>query len=202
MRAVSAVVATSLAFAVQATAAASPATWGGSWGIWKSPNWLQTNGGACMTDGDAQTVANNFEALIANYSDALANKTLTVNFHDYTDSVIELIDSGCPNGPVPLGVPTFDSRASFEVGQGSQPAIPFLKLNVWHNCETVTLRWMSTMSPSNVTGIIVLESVYQDKTWLINTVYSEFNSGAWLVDLGVFKPTNCTGAPSGHNRRH
>ena len=110
MRAVSAVVATSLAFAVQATAAASPATWGGSWGIWKSPNWLQTNGGACMTDGDAQTVANNFEALIANYSDALANKTLTVNFHDYTDSVIELIDSGCPNGPVPVSF--------FEVGVG------------------------------------------------------------------------------------
>lgn len=102
MRAVSAIVATSLAFVVQATAEANAATWGGSWGIWKSPNWLQTNGGACMTDGDAQTVANNFESLIANYSDALANKTLTTNFHDYTDSVIELINSGCPNGPVPV----------------------------------------------------------------------------------------------------
>ncbi len=25
--------------------------------------------------------------------------------------------------------------------------------------------------------------------WLIKTVYSEFNSGAWLVNLGVFTPT-------------
>ena len=59
------------------------------------------------------------------------------------------------------------------------------------------------MSPTNITGIIVLETSKADNNgpWLINTVYSEFNSGAWLVDLGVFKPTNCTGAPSGHNRR-
>lgn len=191
-------------FAAQA-AAASASTWGGNWGIWKSSEWSTENKGACMTDADAQTVANNFEALIANYSDALANATLTENFHDYTDSVIELIDSGCPNGPVPLGVPTFDSRASFEIGQGSQPPIPFKQLNVWHNCETVTLRWMSAMTPSNVTGIIVMETTKSNGTWLINTVYSEFNSGAWLVDLGVFKPTNCSAGGAGgappHRRR-
>jgi hypothetical protein len=53
------------------------------------------------------------------------------------------------------------------------------------------------MSPTNITGIIVLETVRgNDGVWLINTVYSEFNSGAWLVDLGVFKPQNCSaGAP-------
>ena len=28
--------------------------------------------------------------------------------------------------------------------------------------------------------------------WLIDTVYSEFNSGAWLVNLGVFTPSNCS----------
>jgi hypothetical protein len=59
-----------------------------------------------MTASDAQTVADNFDALIANYSDALARKTLTENFHDYTDSVIELIDNGCPNGPLPVSLPS------------------------------------------------------------------------------------------------
>ena len=37
-----------------------------------------------------------------------------------------------------------------------------------------------------------MEAAYQDDTWKIQTVYSEFNSGAWLVNLGVFKPDNCT----------
>jgi hypothetical protein len=33
-----------------------------------------------------------------------------------------------------------------------------------------------------------------DAGWLINTVYSEFNSGAWMANLGIFTPTNCTAA--------
>jgi hypothetical protein len=44
-----------------------------------------------------------------------------------------------------------------------------------------------------VTGNIVMEVVPNKKgssqPWLIQTVYSEFNSGAWLVNLGVFTPT-------------
>ena len=47
-----------------------------------------------MSDSDAQQVATNFKNLIVDYSDALANATLTVDFEDYSDSVIELIDSG------------------------------------------------------------------------------------------------------------
>ena len=53
------------------------------------------------------------------------------------------------------------------------------------------MRWRSRPGPNapeEVTGIVVLETVpsvpgsrYPHK---IETVYSEFNSGAWLVDLG------------------
>ncbi|KAH9834695.1 S-adenosyl-L-methionine-dependent methyltransferase, partial [Teratosphaeria destructans] len=98
-----------------------------------------------------------------------------------------------------LGATTFASRAAFEAGQGAQPAIPFEQLNLWYNCDNVFLRWRSTMSPEIVTGIIILETTKADASsaqpWLIDTVYSEFNSGAWLVDLGVFTPSNCsTGA--------
>jgi hypothetical protein len=51
-----------------------------------------------------------------------------------------------------------------------------------------------------VTGIIVIETQKNhkknnDQPFLIDTVFSEFNSGAWLVDLGVFVPT-CTTATS------
>ena len=31
-----------------------------------------------------------------------------------------------------------------------------------------------------------METVHQGGSWLIQTVYSEFNGGAWLVDLGAY----------------
>ena len=65
---------------------------------------------------------------------------------------------------------------------------PFEQLNIWHNCDTVAIRWQSAQSPEIVTGNIVMETTY-DGSWKIETVYSEFNSGAWLVNLGVFKPS-------------
>lgn len=51
-----------------------------------------------------------------------------------------------------------------------------------------------------MTGIILMETVYTgDSTnpWKIDTVYSEFNSGAWLVDIGVFTPTCSAGQKRG-----
>jgi len=163
-------------------------------------NKIAARDATCMSADEANQVALNFNHLISDYSDELANASLTVGFVDYSDSVISLIDGGC-TGPLPLGQPTFDSRAAFIAGQGSQANIPFEQLNVWYNCDTVFLRWRTTLSFTTpaaefVTGIIVLETTANPgaaQPWLINTVYSEFNSGAWLVDLGTFTP-NCTAA--------
>ena len=179
----------------------------------------------CLNDTAASRVADNFASLIRAYTVANANHYLTSDFHDYSDSVITLIDSGCPSGApagsplpfVPLGSPTFDSLAAFEAGQGSQPNVTTFKiLNVWHGCKAVTLRWRATQpnpyqgapgslpdappidAQEQVTGIIVLETISSNgeggatEPYLIQTVYSEFNSGAWLYDLGVFKPANCS----------
>ena len=157
---------------------------------------------ACMTDDDANRVANNFRTLITDYSNATAARVLCTDFTDYSDSVNELINNGCLNGPQPLGSATFSSLEEFQAGQGGQPNIPFEILNVWHNCDTVTMRWRST-SPGfvqpeeQVVGIVVMETVYSggEEPYLIDTVYSEFNSGAWLYDLGVFVPScNSTAA--------
>lgn len=151
----------------------------------------------CLTDASALRVANNFRESIANYSEALALRIFTEDFLDYSDGVNELMNGGCPNGPKTLGSPTFSSLAEFIAAQGTQPPIPFEILNVWHNCETVTMRWRSSqpgfVEPAQlVTGIIVLETRYagkkKEEPFLIKTVYSEFNSGAWLYDLGVFVP--------------
>jgi len=146
----------------------------------------------CLSDSAAQQVATNFKDLIATYSDALANATVAVDFVDYSASVNTLINSGC-TGPQSLNGATFTSRAAFEAGQGGQPAIPFEQLNLWHTCDTVVIRWRSAQDPEPVTGNIVIEATPAAKgsaqPWLIQTVYSEFNSGAWLVNLGVFTPS-------------
>lgn len=62
------------------------------------------------------------------------------------------------------------------------------------------LRWRSSqpgfVEPAQqVTGIIVLETSYAggEEPYIIDTVYSEFNSGAWLYDLGIFVP-QCSGS--------
>ncbi|KAK1058014.1 25S rRNA (adenine2142-N1)-methyltransferase [Friedmanniomyces endolithicus] len=184
-------------------AIAAPNNGGNPWN-----GWGYSGNGRCMNDDQANKVANNFRDLISAYTTTLANSVLTTTVQDYSDSVIELIDGGCPSGPIALGSATFASRASFEAGQGSQPNITFNILNVWHNCDTVTVRWRLPMpnpgpgaAPAvqeEVTGIAALETVWNgwqsSQQFLINMIYSEFNSGAWLYDLEIFKPANCAGA--------
>lgn len=74
--------------AATAHAAASP--WN-SWGTKKTTS-------NCMSDSQAEKVAENFQTLIADYSDKFANQTLTEDFIDYSDSVGELINGGCTEG--------------------------------------------------------------------------------------------------------
>lgn len=55
-------------------------------------------GCSCMNGEDARQVALNFQTLITNYTDELADMSLTKDFVDYSDSVSELINNGC-SGP-------------------------------------------------------------------------------------------------------
>jgi len=68
-------------------------------------------------------------------------------------------------------------------------------LNLLCNCRTVFLRWRISIGQSislPVTGIVILETIQASKEspfpWLVNVIYSEFKSGAWLVGIGVFEP--------------
>ena len=156
---------------------------------------------SCMTKQDADKVANNFKDLInLDFNKTLAREALATNFHDYSDGVNELINAGC-QGPHALGTVTFSSQAAFIKGQSTQPPIPFQILNLWHACETVIMRWRSSapghVKPEQpVTGIVVIETTpnsdsSSDQPFLMETVYSEFNRGAWLYDLGNFT-ASCT----------
>ena len=124
------------------------------------------------------------------------------SFHDYSDGVNELINAGC-EGPQKLGMPTFASREEFIQGQSTQRPIPFKILKVWHSCSEVMMRWRSPAPGSakpeqEVTGLVVIETqpnseAGSDQPFLMETVYSEFNSGAWLYDIGNFT-ASCTAA--------
>ena len=129
------------------------------------------------------------------YHDVLADAVLAPNFTDYSESVNTLINS-CPQGdaakPLPLLAPTFTSLEQFKIGQGQQPSINFERLNLWHTCDSVIIRWVTTNTapipePKPVVGLISMEVIpnYNStgKPWLIDTVYSEFDAGAWLQNL-------------------
>jgi len=165
------------------------------------------NGGYCLNAAEAQQVATNYGNLIADYSDALANVALSPDFTDYSESVNTLIDE-CPQGSAAVSLPllgaSFTNRSSFEKGQGQQPNINFKQLNIWHNCDTVVIRWETNNtapipSPRPVVGLITMETCRapwgSQYPFLIDTVFSEFDAGAWLANLedaGICATVNST----------
>ena len=149
----------------------------------------------CMSTADAQQVADNYAALISNFSVAGANAALSPDFTDYAEGVNTLINT-CPQGSaaitLPLLAPSFTNRKQFEVGQGQQPSINVNQLGIWNTCNTVIMRWETTNTapipnPRTVVGIIIMEAEKSSSPhqypWIIKEVFSEFDSGAWLQNL-------------------
>jgi len=149
-------------------------------------SWAKPRDAFCLCDSDADVIGNDFAQLISNYSAAFAENVLAADYTDQSDSVNTLIDSGTTS-PLPLGSLTFASKAAFLAGQGSQPDVPFTILNTWHTCDTVIIRWVANPGAQQVQGfdaLIVEPSTNSTQPYQIKTTYGEFNSGAWLADLG------------------
>lgn len=184
----------------------------------------------CLSDSDAEQAADIFRELIQNYSDELALEALTEDFVDYSSSVNIIINGG-DGEPLDIEKPTFVGRQAFMDGQGSQPEIPFKKLQRFHGCDAVSMRWLTRRSANGqetetarivscpcssrslhkltklhqpVVGNVIIETVQSspgDKyNFRIKTIFSEFNSAAWLVNLGVFVPENGTEGDAGNKR--
>ncbi|KAL2395257.1 hypothetical protein ABEF93_002811 [Exophiala dermatitidis] len=165
---------TLIAIALVSSAHAAP--WGhlgDFWGIF--------NPTKCLNQQTAQYLVDGFGGLISNYTTANAEKYLGDNFTDVSDSINSL--SGQPVGSV-----TFPSKQAFEAGQGSQPNVPFQLLAIDAvTCDTIALRWVVGLQPEPAKGITILKAEnpkQQKDTWQIKTIYTEFNSIAWLKDIG------------------
>ena len=104
----------------------------------------------CLTDTSARRVAENFRSTVADYSPELADRVFSVNFTDYADSVNELMNNGCPNGPKPLGsVSKTQIQEKFQSDRSSQPFL------LWKNLKTHNLDSRLFRLKSSRFGIIV-----------------------------------------------
>ena len=60
-------------------------------------------GGECLSQEDAQQVADNYSNLISEYTDAIVKAGYTENYTQNSDSTALLINSGC-KGPVKVSL--------------------------------------------------------------------------------------------------
>lgn len=110
-----------------------------------SPEYPSEDYNDCVTDEEADQMAEVFRQLIQDYSDDVALSALTEDFVDYASAVNILMNRGA-QFPKNITGPTFDGRQAFMDGQGSQPKIPFERLNTFHGCRSVTVRWTTSRS--------------------------------------------------------
>jgi len=136
----------------------------------------------CLKAGQATKIVNAFLYLLANPKAANFNATATAlftkDFTDTSDSIDQL--AGLPEGSV-----TFPSRSAFIAGSGSQPPLFLQTLDIFNSCDKIGWRWISISGTGNdnekVKGIDVFEISKKGK---VKATFAEFNSGAWLADLG------------------
>lgn len=136
----------------------------------------------CLTNATATKMVNDFASLLTNYKKSVAEALLASDFTDTSDSINFL-------GGYPLGSVTFPSKAAFEAGQGSQPAIGFTVDSIDAiACTSLAFRWTAHVGgPDPVKGIDIFIASNLNGTdagWQIKTVFSEFNSAAWAIDIG------------------
>lgn len=156
-------------------------------------SWARPRDSFCLCDSDADVIANDFATLISDFDPAFAEQVLADDFTDQSDSVNTLINTLGEN-TIPLGALTFSTKEDFIAASATQPPVPFTILQTWHTCDTVLIRWVAfpptldpSISPQQVQGfdaIIVEPSSNGFQPYQIKTVYGEFNTGAWLHDLG------------------
>jgi len=144
---------------------------------------------ACLDESVAAEIVSQFGSLLSNYSNSTANNLLASDFVDTSDSINYLAG-------IPLGGATFPSKQAFELGQGSQPPVGFQVLSIDAvTCNgVIAFRWVAQVGQQTypAQGIDILyaslKGYNHEKVgphgWQLDKVYSEFNSAAWVVDIG------------------
>ncbi|KAJ9616453.1 hypothetical protein H2200_000171 [Cladophialophora chaetospira] len=125
---------------------------------------------------------------LTNFDLATAQNLLYPGLVDNSAS-IQLLAGGDLNAPI------FTSAQAYEGGQGSLPPIGFTVLDLASiTCDgVISLRWVADVGTKAlpVHGITILKSIQvgTDEAvgpngWQLKEINTEFNSAAWLADIG------------------
>lgn len=137
----------------------------------------------------AVAIVNAFVSTLTAFDATVATNLLAPSFTDTSDSINFL-------GGFPLGGVTFPSPAAYIAGQGAQPPIGLTILNIdaVTSDGVIVFRWVASvgLEVDEVKGISVLYAVQSGPDcdvvgptgWQLGTLFSEFNSGAWVLDIG------------------
>ncbi|KAK5171751.1 uncharacterized protein LTR77_003387 [Saxophila tyrrhenica] len=136
----------------------------------------------CILPFQATAIVNGFNYLLANPKasnfETTANALLSNDFTDTSDSINQL--AGIPEGSV-----TFASKADLIAGSTAQPPLILETLDIFWSCNAISWRWVSTSGAGNdVTPVKGIDNFYINPQGQIKSTYAEFNSGAWLANLG------------------
>lgn len=125
---------------------------------------------------------------LTNFDLATAQNLLYPQVQDTSDSINYIAG-------IPLGSVTFPSAQAYEQGQGAQPPIGFTVLGTDAiTCDgVIALRWVAQVGSKALPaqGITILKAIkvgdqptVGPNGWQLAEIHTEFNSAAWIVDLG------------------
>lgn len=144
---------------------------------------------------------NTVGSLLTAFQESTALTLLSPTFTDTSSSINFLSSNPAMNGP------TFPTRDAFIAGQGSQPPIGFEVLGIdavscladpAHSPSgtatgVVVFRWLAEVGGRQTGGSKGINVLYVKEAsgegegvggWVIETVFSEFNSAVWVKEFG------------------
>ncbi|KAF0319654.1 hypothetical protein GQ607_013134 [Colletotrichum asianum] len=145
---------------------------------------LSSSTPTCLSPEDGYQLATDFQALIRNYSAAAADRLLAPEVVARCDGMNLLAGK-------PLGALTYCDRdelkAALERQSGRPTPVTVRTVDVV-TCDTIVLKWTAAFGEARlpVRGIQILtvEKAGPMRGWAIKTIDTEFNSLAYLVNLG------------------
>jgi len=137
----------------------------------------------------AVQIVNDFVSTLTAFDVNVATNLLAPSFVDFSDSINFLIGA-------PAGSPTFPSPQAYIAGQGAQPPIglDILAIDAITSYGVIVFRWTAhvglEVAPANGISVLYATQSGPDPTvvgpggYQLGRLYSEFNSAAWVLDIG------------------
>jgi len=142
----------------------------------------------CISKATAIAIETAWISTLTNFNTAVAQNLLYPGLQDFSDSINYIVG-------IPLGSVTFGSAQAYIAGQGAQPPIGFTLLGTDAiTCDgVIALRWVAAVGLQKfpAQGITILKAIKVGNDdvvgptgWQLKEIHTEFNSAAWIVDVG------------------